>query len=257
MANRSITKSFLVGILLAGLGAGIGLAQYKPKDPTATISAEDMTASVSGYLDGQEGKYGEHGGKAQLALTGQPSGGYSFHTDGKQGSYWMVTFKAPVDITWLTVFNRREAHERAAWLEVWIAPDGISPVDPDDPMSVGPRSGWKLACSQKGVDFIGVDDRHHELPPTIKGKDKLGRITDIQNPLGPLEVAAASWATDKNKGIKYLLLRLDPAYNDWFHLDKVFIEHKVHKNVSTTPAEAPKKDLFGNDTDSGDLKLPD
>lgn len=194
------------------LAGGVAQAQDHDEPATALHQAADVPTATTSSKWG-----GDSAADPQNALKGDPTGRYSFHTEGGPNEWLMVDLKKEVVLESIKIFNRYDYWERAFSLEVYLAPEGSAPTS---------RDQWKLLYSNNGKPFRGVH-------PNSPAKDLQGREA-------PLVVAAMG------KKARYIKLQL--AKQDYLHLDKVQI--KVQKaSEPKKAASTPATDLLGNSSD--------
>jgi len=236
--------------LLAGLVLG-GALWAAPDDTTAPPAWKATMYPLWPSPNDHEYKQGA-GNDPQNALSGNPTGYYSFHTnkdDDGTPSWWMVDFGQELQVDSVKISNRGDdigAQGRAVPFKLWLLEDVFagSPRPASDANNTGPDGNpppqvptklqWKNGkFNKKGQSFKvwtapfggyqrdGVKEQHPG-PATIPINQKV-RFLKIEGKGGT------------------------PGTNDYLHLDQV--EITVHKDDKSTD-----KDLNGNSTTFG---LPD
>jgi len=217
MTASRIGKPILMVAMLVGSCLG---AKALADNPAAPDHGQGWVASMSSKS--------EWGGEAQDALTGDPTGHFSFHTNGSaDGAWWMVDFQKEIVLDNIKVYNRNDCGEcfgRAYSFSIYLAPEGPTPTQGSR------RKPWtEVTFPEHGKPFGGVN------PNDPKHPDLLGNA-------GPRIVYL------NGKKARYLKLQLGTG--DSLHLDKVVITEKKPLNVNSPKnGPAPETDLLGNGND--------
>lgn len=126
------------------LRRGLALAEPPaPKGPNLALGRHACQSNFSIYSRGIH--------EAGLAVNGEVTGSYAFHTPEEEQPWWMVDLGAKHPIEEITVYNRIDAcAERGYGVQVLASPDG---------------ERWTLLHEQAGRPFGGADGRPLRVRP--------------------------------------------------------------------------------------------